>query len=1182
MGSLTFTAGNGVVESAWAGTGVSTMAFNSLAARGATATGNFVTTGGVNGTDNRISLTGQPAGFIDQRLFYGGGAFAWYDAAGFVRGIAYDGVEGTTSAGGASISGDHVQLTGAVTGQTTGTFSTLAFTTNSAFTLAATQTVTVDGLLKSGGTAGGTISGGSGIRAASGQALVVRTDAAADTLTIGTPVLANGSSSLVKTGAGTLTLASGAVNTFTGGTFLNEGVLVAAQTSNFGSTAAPNPITFNGGTLRASAAISLNANHGLVVGPAGGEINSTGSTITLGSANMLAGSGTLRITGNASTNTVLTVSAANAGFTGNLEIASGRVNFGAGSLTNPLGTGDVTIGAGNSSLWVNQGALTFNNRFLIQGNGGETRGVIRFNNATGSTLNGPIVLTGDASLLADAAATTTFNGPISGDYGVFFGSQTGGTRSDATATAVYVVNGNNTHAATRIGAGTLAISSDRALGATAAPLTLDTGTLRANAPGITLNAARTVTLNAGTTSFIDTQANALRIEGPIATTSGSLTKVGNGTLTLAGAVGHTGATTINAGSLVISGTPAAGSALNYGNANTVTTVGRVEFTDADATYGSLTAQTNSTSNNVLSIAPGRTVTVNGDVLLTNNTDGATTRLATAGGGSLVVAGGSLRVGLNNTGTVTNNSSEGHLDLSGLSSFTATLSNNLTVGARGDNSATDPSSLTLAATANTITSPIVTLGASGTGSAMSLRLGGGTNALNTDTLRLGSGTRDSGEFLFAGATGSVVLRAQNGTGRATVTLGNLASEGTGYATTNVFDTAGHEADLLIGTLTIAPGARTGTMVNTFSFDAGTLDIATLDLAKAKGSGSSTNTMNLGGGTVLLGNAGAGAVSLAAAASGTLTISGGSVTSSVPFLKTAGAGVATLNLTGGTLDLSNTAIGDATNTIVLSATGGTLRNVASINGTAGLTKTGPGLLRLEGTNAWTGGVTLSAGTLESASAAGLGTGNVAVATGSLLRLLDTPGLGAGNTISLPTGAGLVVASGVAAPLAEFSNLAGWSTLPSAGRGTVGDLLFGTVQAGGTTLSSAWSSDAVFDEQYSDVLSLSGTGAGNTFVLSMSYDNSTPGGLLESLNIFRRPGTSGPFAPVGTTFTGVGVPWTSAFTTVGQYGVDTASQTVWVVSDQNSQFVVVPEPATLALAATAAAGIALALRRRLRRAA
>lgn len=40
-----------------------------------------------------------------------------------------------------------------------------------------------------------------------------------------------------------------------------------------------------------------------------------------------------------------------------------------------------------------------------------------------------------------------------------------------------------------------------------------------------------------------------------------------------------------------------------------------------------------------------------------------------------------------------------------------------------------------------------------------------------------------------------------------------------------------------------------------------------------------------------------------------------------------------------------------------------------------------------------------------------------------------------------------------------------------------------------------------------------------------------------------------------------------TPGQYGVDTATNTVWVVNDTNSQFVVVPEPATLGLAAAAA---------------
>lgn len=128
MGVLSLTAGNGDVESTWAGSGTSTLAFSALAPRGATATGNFVTSGGTIGTDNRITLAGQAAGFIDQRLFAGGNAFAWYDAGGFVRGLAYDGVEGTTSAGGTSISGSHVQVTGPVTAQETGSFTTLALT----------------------------------------------------------------------------------------------------------------------------------------------------------------------------------------------------------------------------------------------------------------------------------------------------------------------------------------------------------------------------------------------------------------------------------------------------------------------------------------------------------------------------------------------------------------------------------------------------------------------------------------------------------------------------------------------------------------------------------------------------------------------------------------------------------------------------------------------------------------------------------------------------------------------------------------------------------------------------------------------------------------------------------------------------------------------------------------------
>jgi hypothetical protein len=98
-------------------------------------------------------------------------------------------------------------------------------------------------------------------------------------------------------------------------------------------------------------------------------------------------------------------------------------------------------------------------------------------------------------------------------------------------------------------------------------------------------------------------------------------------------------------------------------------------------------------------------------------------------------------------------------------------------------------------------------------------------------------------------------------------------------------------------------------------------------------------------------------------------------------------------------------------------------------------------------------------------------------------------------------------------------------------------------------------------------------------MAYDPAISSAILAELNVARRPGTSGEFSPIGTSFQGVGTPWTSVFVTPGQYGVDTSTQTVWVVSDANSQFIVVPEPTTLALVAVAAAAAGLAAARRRR---
>ncbi|MDA0256028.1 MAG: PEP-CTERM sorting domain-containing protein, partial [Planctomycetota bacterium] len=134
---------------------------------------------------------------------------------------------------------------------------------------------------------------------------------------------------------------------------------------------------------------------------------------------------------------------------------------------------------------------------------------------------------------------------------------------------------------------------------------------------------------------------------------------------------------------------------------------------------------------------------------------------------------------------------------------------------------------------------------------------------------------------------------------------------------------------------------------------------------------------------------------------------------------------------------------------------------------------------------------------------------------------------------------------------------------------DILYGSGATTPSALTSAWTANP--GSYFSDILTLEGTGTGNTYVLSMEYS-----GSFGDMNIWYRATPSDPFAPLGTSFQG-DTAWSSGFTTVGQYGIDSATGTVWAVTDHNSQFVVVPEPGTLGLSAMCLAGGIWYLRRR-----
>jgi len=259
LGALTFTEGLSTIQST-KGTGTSsTLTFASLAVKAAGATGNIVVADGTNGTNNKVVLTGVTAGsFLDRGLFFNGSNYGYYDSSSYVRGVNY-GVDAgsSTTAGGTTIATTtYAQTTAAISAQTSGTFTGLNISSASTadFTLSGSQILTTNGILRSGG-GSTTISGGTSVRAASGAELVIRANAAGDSLTINTAIAANGSNALTKDGAGTLTL--GAANSYTGLTYVNGGILSVSTNSNLGAEATGAQLNLNNATLQATGSFGL-------------------------------------------------------------------------------------------------------------------------------------------------------------------------------------------------------------------------------------------------------------------------------------------------------------------------------------------------------------------------------------------------------------------------------------------------------------------------------------------------------------------------------------------------------------------------------------------------------------------------------------------------------------------------------------------------------------------------------------------------------------------------------------------------------------------------------------------------------------------------------------------------------------------------------------------------------------
>ncbi len=762
----------------------------------------------------------------------------------------------------------------------------------------------------------------------------------------------SGSGRLVVTGnTGGQYLVLAGANTYSGGTTVSGFGAAVMVSSDAALGSATGGITLdNLGTLRLGASFDLASTRAITIGSGGGRINTNGFDTTISQS--VAGPGFLEKTGGGT----LTLTAANS--YSSLSISGGVVVV---SANNQLagGTGAVSIGNGATL----RTASSFGaNRFLGLNSGGGTVDV------------------------TDAAATLTWASQI---YGT-------GSLTKAGAGKLSLTASNTFTGATAITGGALAISSDAALGNANNGVTFDGGTLQFLA-GFDLAGTRAITLNAGG-GTIDTNGFNNTISQVIGG-DGGLTKAGAGTLTLTGVNTYLGATRVSAGTLVGSTDNLRGDIVNDGTV--VFDQGFTSETYAGAMSGS-----------------GSLVKSGLGVLVLTGTN------SYAGGTTL--NDGTLRVSADaNLGGAT-----GTLTLAGgrmefLSSFDFAATRNIVSSGGGGILYLNGNTVTVAGSVSGPTGLSIRDGKlilTGNNTIQSLDVRGGTLAVaSVDSLGLGtrglrlaqdgtlqflSGFTTANSLALLGSDGNIDTNGFDATltGQA-FGGGRLVKKGTGALTLTGSNSYTGGTLVSGGALAVSSDGNLGT--GGLTLDGGalkTLGNITSSRAVTLGAGGGTVdtdvfTSTFSGpvdGTGRLAVTGAGSLSL----SGANTYSGGTTISGGSTLAIAGdAALGDVNggvtFDNGTLQWLGTFNLASTRAITLNAGGGTFDTNGfdttisqSISGGGRLTKSGTGTLYLAPGNTYTGGTTISGGTISIGvnTALGNATGGLTFNGGTLRTTAD----------------------------------------------------------------------------------------------------------------------------------------------------------------------------------------------------
>ncbi len=371
------------------------------------------------------------------------------------------------------------------------------------------------------------------------------------------PYLAASSSVVVtKTGAGTLSLNNG--TGYTGKWACTVGRLSAATDAQLGTvpgSVTPDFITLDGGGLRTtSVGLNLNVNKGITLGSGGGALECSANFQSINSK--ITGSGALSITGGAAAVPVVLLNTGNDYAGGTSIAASSLLKLGASGVIPD--TSVVTMAGSAATLDLNGQSETIKS---LSG----TAGVVLFNGGT-LTIANPNGETYSSSL-----NTGTGGGSIIMNAGTGNG-QLILTASAASYSGGFTLNGGKLGiGALTFGTGTLTINggsicANNGTGRAPTPAAV---TLNANltsddtfiaGPGtLTWGAAIPWTISGGNRTYtINTAANngyTVTINGTIGqdVSGRSLTKAGNGVLTLGGANTYTGGTTVSAGTVNVTG-----------------------------------------------------------------------------------------------------------------------------------------------------------------------------------------------------------------------------------------------------------------------------------------------------------------------------------------------------------------------------------------------------------------------------------------------------------------------------------------------------------------------------------------------------------------------------------------------------------------------------------------------------